>query len=73
VPLKDSLDGCERILRDEFNDRPESALYMIGAIAEVKGKAAPRPAPAGPEPAPKAKPAKAHDPEPATAAHADAT
>ena len=75
VPLKDSLDGCERILRDEFNDRPESALYMIGAIAEVKGKAAPRPAPAGPEPAPKAKPkpAKAHDPEPATAAQADAT
>ena len=48
---------------------------MIGAIAEVKGKAAPKPAPAGPEPAHMAKPnaAKAHDPEPATAAHADAT
>jgi F-type H+-transporting ATPase subunit beta len=36
VSLKDSLDGCERILRDEFKDFPESALYMIGAIAEAK-------------------------------------
>jgi len=35
VPLKDSLDGCERILRDEFKDYPESALYMIGAISEA--------------------------------------
>ena len=38
VSLKDALDGCERILRDEFKDYPESALYMIGAISEVKGK-----------------------------------
>jgi F-type H+-transporting ATPase subunit beta len=36
VSLKDSLDGCERILRDEFADFPESALYMIGAIGEAK-------------------------------------
>ena len=36
VSLKDALDGCERILRDEFKDVPESALYMIGAIDEVK-------------------------------------
>jgi F-type H+-transporting ATPase subunit beta len=36
VSLKDSLDGCERILRDEFKDYPESALYMIGAIGEAK-------------------------------------
>ncbi len=36
VSLKDSLDGCERILRDEFKDYPESALYMIGAITEAK-------------------------------------
>ena len=36
VGLKDSLDGCERILRDEFKDYPESALYMIGAIGEAK-------------------------------------
>jgi F-type H+-transporting ATPase subunit beta len=41
VSLKDSLDGCERILRDEFKDYPESALYMIGAIGEAK-KPAPR-------------------------------
>ena len=38
VNLKDSLDGCERILRDEFKDYPESALYMIGTIDEAKGK-----------------------------------
>jgi F-type H+/Na+-transporting ATPase subunit beta len=38
VSLEDALDGCERILRDEFKDVPESALYMIGAIAEVKSK-----------------------------------
>ena len=36
VSLEDSLDGCERILRDEFKDFPESALYMIGSIAEAK-------------------------------------
>ena len=42
VSLKDSLDGCERILRDEFKDYPESALYMIGAIDEAK-KDAPQP------------------------------
>jgi F-type H+/Na+-transporting ATPase subunit beta len=35
VPLKDSLDGCERILHDEYKDYPESALYMIGAIGEA--------------------------------------
>jgi F-type H+-transporting ATPase subunit beta len=38
VSLKDSLDGCERILRDEFKDYPERSLYMIGAISEAKGK-----------------------------------
>ena len=46
VSLKDSLDGCERILRDEFKDYPESALYMIGAIGEAKLK---RNAPAQPK------------------------
>lgn len=40
VSLSDSLDGCERILRDEFKDYPESALYMIGAIAEAEAKRA---------------------------------
>jgi len=36
VSVSDALDGCERILRDEFKDYPESALYMIGGIGEVK-------------------------------------
>jgi len=39
VSLKDALDGCERILRDEFKDYPESALYMIGTVDEAKAKA----------------------------------
>ena len=38
VSLKDALDGCERILKDEFKDRPESALYMIGPIGEAKAR-----------------------------------
>ena len=41
VSLKDSLEGCEGILRDEFKDYPESALYMIGTINEAKKKAPP--------------------------------
>jgi F-type H+-transporting ATPase subunit beta len=40
VSLKDSLDGCDRILKDEFADYPESSLYMIGAIDEAKKPAA---------------------------------
>ncbi len=43
VSLKDALDGCEQILRDEFKDYPESALYMIGTIGEAKGKEKPQP------------------------------
>ena len=38
VSLRDALDGCERILRDEFKDVPESALYMIGAVDEAYQK-----------------------------------
>ena len=41
VALEDALDGCERILRDEFKDYPENSLYMIGAIDEAKAKANP--------------------------------
>jgi F-type H+-transporting ATPase subunit beta len=41
VSLEQSLNGCERILRDEFKDYPESALYMIGVIDEAKKKARP--------------------------------
>ena len=55
VSLKDALDGCERILNDEFKDFPEGAFYMIGTIDEAKEKAkAAQPAnPAGPTPKPK--------------------
>jgi len=78
VSLKDSLDGCERILRDEFKDYPESALYMIGAIGEAKKPAAPA-APAKPAaksaanatPEPPSKPSVKPQPEaePAAATH----
>jgi F-type H+/Na+-transporting ATPase subunit beta len=36
VSLDEALDGCERILNDEFFDYPEQALYMIGPIDEAK-------------------------------------
>ncbi len=36
VQLEDALDGCERILNDEFFDYPERSLYMIGKIDEAK-------------------------------------
>ena len=36
VSLNDALNGCERILADEFTDLPESALYMIGNIDEAR-------------------------------------
>ena len=51
VSLKDALDGCERILHDEFKDYPESALYMIGTINEATAS-------------PPNKPAKGTDPRP---------
>jgi F-type H+-transporting ATPase subunit beta len=64
VSLKDSLDGCERILGDEFKDYPERALYMIGAIDEAhkessRPKTSPTPGPA---------PAHAAEPPPAAVA-----
>ncbi len=36
VALQDALDGCERILNDEFADYPENTLYMIGSIDEAQ-------------------------------------
>jgi len=36
VELEDALDGCERILNDEFSDQPERSLYMIGRIDEAR-------------------------------------
>ena len=38
VRLDDALDGCERILADEFKDSPERAFYMIGSIDEAAAK-----------------------------------
>jgi F-type H+-transporting ATPase subunit beta len=36
VDLNDALEGCERILNDEFSDYPERSFYMIGKIEEAK-------------------------------------
>ena len=35
VDLEDAIDGCERILGDEFANRPEGDLYMLGTIGEA--------------------------------------
>src|SRR6202167_2996817 len=43
VSRMDALDGCERILRDEFKDYPERALYMIGKVDEATVNAKPAP------------------------------
>jgi F-type H+/Na+-transporting ATPase subunit beta len=37
--LQDALDGCDRILNDEFSEMPERKLYMIGTIDEAEKKA----------------------------------
>ena len=71
VSLKDALDGCERILRDEFKDLPESALYMIGAIDEAKGRRSPRQSPRRSRGKPEAKPEAKPEPQ-AKVAHAEA-
>lgn len=36
VELDDTLDGCARILNDEFSDYPENVLYMIGSVDEAR-------------------------------------
>ncbi len=36
VSLENALEGCERILNDEFAGYPEESLYMIGKISEAK-------------------------------------
>ena len=38
VDIEDTIDGCERILNDEFKDYNESDLYMIGKIEEADKK-----------------------------------
>jgi F-type H+-transporting ATPase subunit beta len=60
VSLADALDGCERILGDEFKDYPESALYMIAAIDEAKAKSK------GGKPATKAEPDGTSEVQPVT-------
>jgi F-type H+-transporting ATPase subunit beta len=35
VELEAAIDGCERILADEFGERPEGDLYMIGSADEA--------------------------------------
>lgn len=37
VAVEDALNGCERILNDEYAQCPESKLCMIGTIDEVEG------------------------------------
>ncbi len=39
VALEDTLDGCERILSDEFHDHRESLLYMVGTVQEALERA----------------------------------
>jgi len=69
VSLKDALDGCERILHDEFKDYPESALYMIGAISEAKDK--PKASRAATSVMPESKPESKLEPKPEDTAEPD--
>lgn len=69
VSLMDALDGCERILNDEFKDYPESALYMIGAIDEAKKMTAPDKPAAKSEPQTKPEPKPQPEVEHADSAH----
>jgi F-type H+-transporting ATPase subunit beta len=36
VKVEDTIEGCERILNDEFADYPEKSLYLIGKIDEAR-------------------------------------
>jgi F-type H+-transporting ATPase subunit beta len=40
VSLEEALEGCDRILNDEFAHLPEQALYMIGTVDTAKGDSA---------------------------------
>ncbi|MFO7989468.1 MAG: hypothetical protein R6U16_08255 [Desulfotignum sp.] len=40
VKREDALEGCARILNDEFSDYPEKSLYLIGDIDEAEKKEA---------------------------------
>ena len=36
VALADALEGCARILNDEYFETPEQALYMIGSLSDIQ-------------------------------------
>ncbi len=36
VALEDTIHGCQEILRGQYDDVPEQAFYMVGAIDEVR-------------------------------------
>ncbi len=36
VTIEETLDGCEAILAGDFDEAPESSLYMIGSIDEAR-------------------------------------
>ena len=38
VPLTLTIEGCERILADEFAGVSEKSLYMIGTLDEIGGE-----------------------------------
>ncbi|MEA5506088.1 F0F1 ATP synthase subunit beta [Halotia wernerae UHCC 0503] len=38
VNLSEAIEGCDRILNDEFADDSERSLYMIGTVDEAKSK-----------------------------------
>lgn len=40
VLREQALDGCERILKEEFKDVPERAIYMIGEVKTTSLSAA---------------------------------
>ncbi len=40
VELEDGLEGCRKILNDQFPDRDEGDFYMIGSIDEVSSESA---------------------------------
>lgn len=61
VTIDETLDGCEAILAGEFDDVPESALYMIGSIDEARKGGHVEDTPATEEPESEAK--DAADPE----------
>jgi len=37
VDIEETIEGCEKILAGDLSDRPERAVYMIGAIGEAEG------------------------------------